>query len=199
MVAVFLAVLSAYGQTPASGKTRHIHAMPLNCKGSPDRVYGKSAGVYYACIKAREVCSLEKGAIPTNLIAAFDAEAGSVSAARKDSPRKGAAKKTAARQPAPLPEVKQPGVEMLRGTTVSTVDAPSSQAPAPPRTPIAEERVRAIPIGATPDEVMQKLGEPYMKISGSVEYFTYLLTSKNTAKLEFLNGKLTQLRILPAR
>src|SRR5213593_3145522 len=54
-------------------KAPHIHTMPHSCTNEPDRVYGRLNGVYYACIKGKEVCSDEKGAIPGNLIANFDA------------------------------------------------------------------------------------------------------------------------------
>lgn len=181
VAALLLALLSAYGQS------HHTHTMTENCKGQPDRVYGKSDGVYYACVKGKAVCSQEKVAIPANLIAAFDT--GIVVLEHK----------TATRPEARLPDVKPAGMEMLRGTTLSSVEPPLIAARIPPRPAIAEELVRGIPIGTAQDDVIQKLGEPYMKISGSVEYFAYLLTSKNTAKLEFTNGKLTQLRIAPAR
>ena len=35
-----------------------------------------------------------------------------------------------------------------------------------------------------------------MKITGDIEYFTYRLTTKNTAQLEFERGKLTKLQIV---
>ena len=95
-------------------------------------------------------------------------------------------------------------VGMLGGPAAVPAPIPAP-APAPPPTPparIADELVREIPIGTIREEIIQKLGKPYLSTIGEVgevEDLTYLLTSGSAAKLELANGKLTQLRILPAR
>ena len=205
LIAVFLAVLTAYAQSPAAtssdfekvkpgefvAKTPHVHVITGNCKSGADRVYGKADGVYYACVKGKEVCSNEKGAIPAKLISTYDAN--------RAKARTRTATKAAPKQDPPAAATPPAKVEMARAGVISTVDTLPSAAPAKPWNPIAEERVKAIAMGTDRDDVIQKLGEPYMRISGSVERFTYLLTSKNTAQLVFANGKLTQTRFVPAQ
>jgi hypothetical protein len=163
----------------------HFHQVLHNCKGEPDAVYRKSEKIYYACIKGKDVCSEEPGSIPYYLINNFDA---ANNAARKSyrgpvATQVPAVKQAQAVSPWPSP---------------AAVPAPTIPAPAPPAR-IAEGRLLEVPIGSTRDEVIQKLGNPYMKITGQVESFTYLLTSGSSAKLDLENGKLIQLRVIPSR
>ncbi len=54
--------------------------------------------------------------------------------------------------------------------------------------------MKELAIGTPRAEVVQKLGEPYLKISGQVEYYSYRLKSGGTAELEFADGKLKKVR-----
>ena len=62
--------------------------------------------------------------------------------------------------------------------------------------PITDERAKSIPLGSLRADVLEKLGEPYVRISGDAERFTYRLTSGKLARLDFENGKLVQIRIV---
>ncbi len=102
-------------------KVPHIHGMQLECNGAPDRVYGKSGSVYYACLQGREVCSEEKGKISRSMIEEY--EAGKV-----------AAKRTR--------EQVEAAVERARTrSSVVTLDTPNATSDAAPPPPIADDRV----------------------------------------------------------
>jgi hypothetical protein len=66
----------------------------------------------------------------------------------------------------------------------------------PPAPPVAEEQVKDIALGTSLDEVVRKLGEPYMRVTGDYERLTYRIAAGNAAKLEFEAGKLTRLEIV---
>ncbi|MGH9720766.1 MAG: hypothetical protein ACRD8O_11185 [Bryobacteraceae bacterium] len=202
-------------------KPAHVHFGGGKCKGQPDRVYAKSFNTYYACIGGADVCSDEKGKIPRPLMEAFDAEMRAFDArmaqfkeevernkqARSQDPKLQALQ---ARHEALLAEARQARAEGRRpnlhtlGGLASASAAPSGAVPMiestpapPPPSPIADERLKEIAAGTTRDEVVEKLGQPFMKMSGGVEFLTYKLESGKSARLEFENGKLARVQISP--
>ncbi len=160
-------------------KVPHIHGMLLECKGAPDRVYGKSGRVYYACVQGKEVCSEEKGKISRSMIEEY--EAGKVASNRTREEVKAAIEGAQTR------------------SSVVTLDNPNAVSDAAPPPPVADDRVKELPVGTPRAEVLEMLGEPYLKISGEVEYYTYRLKSGATAELEFSDGKLKKIRTEPAK
>jgi hypothetical protein len=59
---------------------------------------------------------------------------------------------------------------------------------------LADALAASIPVGAERSEVLQKLGEPYSKISGDSERFTYLLQSGRTLRIELEDGRVTKVQ-----
>ncbi len=57
---------------------------------------------------------------------------------------------------------------------------------------LADDRAASIAVSADRSEVLQKLGEPYSKISGDVERFTYQLESGGTLRIELEDGRVTK-------
>ena len=49
-------------------------------------------------------------------------------------------------------------------------------------------------MGASQADILQKLGEPHSRISGDVERYTYFLQSGGSLKLDFEDGRVTQVR-----
>jgi hypothetical protein len=187
-------------------KPPHIHTVLHNCKGKPNHVYARQKDVYYACINGKEVCSEEKATpIPSRLIGDYQAcrraqeermEEGRARSRRVQEEIKAASAKggqSAAGRREPVAGRGAPATASV--TVVST--APAASSPVPP--PIADEQVRAIPAGIARAAVVQKLGEPYMKITGETECYTYRLQSGNTAGFEFEAGKLRQLQVVRPR
>ena len=179
----------------------HVHAMPhSSCQGEPDHVYGKQAGVYFACVKGAEVCSQERVKIPAALITDFERNAGEhasrTKAYRERLVREG---RIVERDSAPyatvIPADSQARVEVVRAGAVTNVVAAANTAPPP--APVAESLVRGIAAGTDREDVTRKLGEPYMRISGVVESLTYRLTPSGSARLEFTGGKLVRTQFVP--
>ena len=59
---------------------------------------------------------------------------------------------------------------------------------------LEDDKAAGIVVGTAREEVLRKLGAPYTKISGDFERYTYLLESGNTLKLDFENGRVTEVR-----
>jgi hypothetical protein len=76
-------------------------------------------------------------------------------------------------------------------------EAPAVQAK--PMAKLADDRAASIAVGADRSEVLQKLGEPYSKISGDVERFTYQLQSGGTLRIELEDGRVTKVESTGAR
>ena len=71
--------------------------------------------------------------------------------------------------------------------TVNPPKVPSKSAP------IERASLEALPLGVTEDEVLEAVGLPKMKLAGSAgAKWTYNLTTGQSAKLEFADGKLTR-------
>jgi hypothetical protein len=197
LICAMVAIAAARAQTP---RAPHVHAMPHgSCQGEPDHVYGKQNGVYYACVKGKEMCSRERAKIPAPLIAEFDKNAleheARTQAYREKLVREGriVERDPAAFAPVVPPEA-QARVEVVRAGAVTNVVAAANAAPPPP--PVAESRVREIALGTDREDVTAKLGEPYMRISGVVEVLTYRLSPAGSARLEFSAGKLSRTQIV---
>ena len=192
----------------------HIHTVILRCKGAPNGVYGRSNGVYYACLDGKEVCSREKRKIPKELIDAYEAERRAFEERHKAfheslvregrstgdpvADRKAAAARHQARidarrsgrigsSKATLIEIPAPGMPLE--------DVPAPAAPAP--APLTEEQLKDVAMGTPAEEVLRQFGEPSFKITGQLGQFIYPLTSGKEAWLEFKDGKLARLRIAP--
>jgi hypothetical protein len=202
-----LAASAAYGQLPGLGlpvakpiettfkgsfediwKPLHIHTIPYSCKGKPDQVYGRQGTVYYACVNGKDICSEEKNvSIHYKLIEQFEAKMREHDI-RIAAGREQLAKAFANAKPAPARRT----VEVAPATA-----ADLSSPPAPPG--IADELVKGIAVGTTRAELIEKFGEPHMKITGDVEYYTYMLASGNSAQLELDGGKLTRVEFVRVR
>jgi len=59
---------------------------------------------------------------------------------------------------------------------------------------LADERASVIAVGTSRSEVLEKLGEPFSKISGDSERFTYQLESGATLRLVIEDGRVTQIQ-----
>lgn len=59
---------------------------------------------------------------------------------------------------------------------------------------LADDRAGSIAVGAGRSEVLQKLGEPYSRISGDSERFTYQLQSGGTLRIELEDGRVTKVQ-----
>jgi hypothetical protein len=75
-------------------------------------------------------------------------------------------------------------------------NAPPLPAPPVPKSAskLADERASAIAVGTSRSEVLEKLGEPFSKISGDSERFTYQLESGATLRLVIEDGRVTQIQ-----
>jgi hypothetical protein len=208
-------------------KVPHIHTMPRDCAGQPDAVYGRQDGVYYACKNNKVVCSKEEGAIPRDWVAAYDAlrrehdermkefRAANVREGRAISEDPWVNHRAAiAEHQARVAEAREGHAAGRRpnfggaGANASGAAARPAmigalEAVAPPSrlepSTVSEEQLKEIATGMARTEVLRRLGEPYMKITGDVVYYTYQMTSGSVAKLEFENEKLTRLRTVASR
>src|SRR5208283_1882372 len=59
---------------------------------------------------------------------------------------------------------------------------------------LADDLAASIAVGAGRSEVLQKLGEPYSKISGDSERFIYQLQSGGTLRIELEDGRVTKVQ-----
>ncbi len=189
----------------------HIHTVILRCKGAPDGVYGRSNGVYYACLDGKEVCSREKRKIPKSMIEAYDAERAAFDARHKEFHEKlvregrstgdpVADRKAAAKHQARVDAKKSGRSGSSKSTLIEipATGAPSANVPAPatPALPaLTEKQVKEIALGTAAEDVLRQFGEPSFKITGPTGQFIYPLTSGKEAWLEFKDGKLARLRI----
>lgn len=139
-----------------------------DCKGKPDRVYSHEDGVYHACVGGKDVEG--KTAIPPKLIEEYEAAQ------------------------APKPDVSA-GKSAGDGTTVVRIRAADMAAATPPPR-LADERLKEIAVGMAAADVLHKLGDPAMKISGEVDDYTYVLVSGKTAELYFEKGKLARVKVV---
>ncbi len=73
-------------------------------------------------------------------------------------------------------------------------DSETPAVKAKPAVKLADDRAASIAVGADRSEVMQKLGEPYSKISGDFERFTYQLQSGGTLRIELEDGRVTKVQ-----
>ncbi|MCC6539446.1 MAG: hypothetical protein IT162_17980 [Bryobacterales bacterium] len=62
---------------------------------------------------------------------------------------------------------------------------------------VTEEQVRNLVAGSTVAQVVEKLGQPFSRLVGDTQRFTYVMKNGSSAKLDFEDGKLTASRILP--
>ncbi len=190
----------------------HIHTVILRCKGAPDGVYGRSNGVYYACLGGKEVCSREKRKIPKELIAAYDAERAAFDARHKEFHEKlvregrstgdpvADRKAAAARHQARIDARKSGRTGSSKVIEIPASGAPPANVPAPAAAApaaVTEEQVKEIALGTAAEDVLRQFGEPSFKVTGQVAQFIYPLTSGKEAWLEFKDGKLARLRIAP--
>jgi hypothetical protein len=73
-------------------------------------------------------------------------------------------------------------------------DSETPKAEAKPLAKVADDLAASIAVGAGRSEVLQKLGEPYSKISGDSERFTYELQSGGTLRIELEDGRVTKIQ-----
>jgi hypothetical protein len=141
-----------------------------DCKGKPDRVYAHEDGVYHACVGGKAVSSEDKTGIPPKLIEEYEA----AQAPKQDVPA---------------------GKSAGDGTTVVRIRAADMAAAAPPPR-LADERLKEIAVGMAAADVVKKLGDPAMKISGEFEDYSYVLVSGKSAELYFEKGKLARVKVV---
>ena len=183
----------AGAQLDVTVKPPHIHTIPYSCKGKPDHVYAREGSTYYACLKEKDVCSQEKNVtIPASLVSAFQelekqhnarmAE-GRIMASKIEQDVKTARERQG--QPAPAPAA----------VLVSQVSA-ADLAPATARPPVPDDRLQDVPAGISRAELIEKFGEPHMKITGDVEYYTYVLASGDSAQVEIEGGAVKRVQVV---
>ena len=78
-------------------------------------------------------------------------------------------------------------------TQVATVQKATARRTAP--APLADAKLEGIEKGAALPDVLARLGNPYLRITGETDNLTYRLESGRTAKLEFTRGALTKLDV----
>jgi hypothetical protein len=104
---------------------------------------------------AARTCSQEKDAISRRLIDEYEAAA----AARRES-------SLARRSPTqPLPR------------SAASTHSIAASLLAPPAPPVTEEQLRELAPGISSEEVVERLGEPYMRITADYERLTYRVTT----------------------
>ena len=194
LCALLLASAAAAQNLDVTIKPPHIHTIPYNCKGKPDHVYAREDATYYACLNSKDVCSKEKNVtIPSSLLAAFQElerqyntrpAQGRIMASKiaEDAKTVRQRQGQSAAVPAPAPVV-------LR---VSEADLAQGTA----RPPIADDRLQQVRAGTSRAELVEQFGEPHMKISGDVEYYTYVLASGDSAQVEIEGGAVKRVQIV---
>jgi len=65
---------------------------------------------------------------------------------------------------------------------------------AKPLEKLPDDLAGSIRVGASRSEVLQRLGEPHLKISGDFERFTYQLQSGGTLRIELEDGRVTKVQ-----
>ena len=95
------------------------------------------------------------------------------------------------------------GVRVRFGTWMDSIQGLCQAAAADSETPLskadstaklADDLAAGIAVGAGRNEVLQKLGEPYSKISGDSERFIYQLQSGGTLRIELEDGRVTKVQ-----
>ena len=182
-------------------KAPHFHTTFYDCKGKKDHAYARQGSVYYACMNQKDVCSEEKGVtIPFKLIEDLNAKErqhDAIMAAGQAKLKKAMQepKLQSERMPRSAPAERAPHSAITTVSQVSAADLAPGAAPAA----IADDQLQGVPVGTTRADLIEKLGNPHMKISGDVEYYTYMLASGNSAQLELQAGKVTKVQVVKAR
>lgn len=189
--------------TPLLAQRTHRHFVDFKCEGKPDRLVGQQNGTYFACIDGKVTCSRD-GLIPQSWMDAHDANIEKLRADTADmkanierrrqdaknlSPmerhERALARAKATREGRAADATSRPTQEQVM--TVNPPKVPSKSAP------IERASLEALPLGVTEDEVLEAVGLPKMKLAGSAgAKWTYNLTTGQSAKLEFADGKLTR-------
>lgn len=86
-------------------------------------------------------------------------------------------------------------MDSIRGLCQAATDSVAPAAKAKPVAKVGDDLAAGITVGAGENDVLQKLGEPYSKISGDFERFTYLLESGGTLRIEFEEGRVTKVQL----
>lgn len=69
-----------------------------------------------------------------------------------------------------------------------------SSEPPKPIVKVSDELAAGVSVGAGQADILQKLGEPHSRISGDVERYTYFLQSGSSLRLDFADGRVTQVQ-----
>lgn len=176
--AALLAAQAVFGaQMTEQGSDIHVHVVFAHCRAGADGIYGQSAGILYACVGGREVCSLpgtHAEAIPSQLVEEY-------------------------RRKGPIPagrvahHVERAILDAMQGLGNETAVRPAvRQAPIEA---IGEEKIRQLSSGWAATEVVSLLGRPHMRIVGDGERWFYRLTNGHTANLEFAGGRLVDVAV----
>lgn len=189
--------------TPLLAQQGHRHLVDFKCEGKPDRLVGKQNGTYFACIDGKVTCSLD-GLIPQSWMDEHDADIAKLhertarmkadikqrrQEAQNLSPserhERTLARAQARREGRAADATSRP--TQVQVTTVNPPKVPSKSAP------VERASLEALPLGITEDEVLEAVGLPKMKLAGGAgAKWTYKLTTGQSAKLEFADGKLTR-------
>jgi hypothetical protein len=78
-------------------------------------------------------------------------------------------------------------------------DSQTPAVEAKPAVKVADDLAAGIAVGANRSEVLQKLGEPYSKISGDDERLTYQLQSGGSLRIELEDGRVTKVESIGER
>ena len=178
---VFLAAAAVHGQNPRAAKPAAIPATPAPVK--------KTSTVPASAVRT----SRSSIAIPYNLVATLRTKGQAHDKKMKMEPVL-SGKAQPARNGRVVPAV--PAVP-THGKVTTVAAATLSTPPMP--VPIADGQLRSVPLGTTRADVLQKLGEPHMKITSDMEYYTYMLASGNSAQLELEAGKLTHVQVVRSK
>ena len=196
-----------------------------SCKGEPDHVYGHSDSIYYACISEQDVCTVAKAhngvGVPRALITQYEqvrklqeAERQKFEEGRPEREAQAAAARLRSeaisnevrtaraqgRQPN-LAQFGMPGAPATpaRQTAAAGTAAVGTVAQATVQrattTLLADEKLEGIATGAKLADVQRTLGNPYSRIAGDSERWTYRLESGKTARLEFEGGVLARIEV----
>jgi hypothetical protein len=190
-----------FSKMQAALKGPHFHTTFYDCKGKKDHAYARQGSVYYACLNQKDVCSEETGVtIPFKLIEGLNAkerEHDAIMAAGQAKLKKAMQEPKMQREPAPRPAA----VERTPHSATTTVSQVSAADLAPGAAPaaIADDQLQGVPVGTTRADLIEKLGNPHMKMTGDVEYYTYMLVSGNSALMELQAGKVTKVQVVKAR
>ena len=209
------------GLIDAINPTIHIHfLMHGSCKGEPDHVYGHSDNIYYACISEQDVCTVAKAhngvGVPRALITQYE-QVRKLQEAERQKFEEGRAEREAqaaasrqrseaisnevrtARAQGRQPNLAQFGMPGAPATPAPRKAAVGTVAQATVQratiTLLPDEKLEGIATGAKLADVQRTLGNPYSRIAGDSERWTYRLESGKTARLEFEGGVLARIEV----